>query len=166
MHLAAEQGQGEALKNLGHLYWKGLEPLEEKDNKKALMYLSASKGAGYDAPESWIVKLRSQVKEDVLNEIEGVTEERSHQVEEDKLESGKLPAIFDGTLDRDAMAHALNAVMTENGLSIRKAADAADVSRTDIERISKGSATLDKSADVLRNLGYELHVEVRKLDEP
>ncbi|WP_298987429.1 hypothetical protein [uncultured Roseibium sp.] len=82
-----------------------------------------------------------------------------------KLDDSELAPIFEGELDRQAMAAALSAAMKEQGLSVRKTAAAVDTSTNDIQRITKGTATLDKAAEVLSGLGYELHVEVRKPEQ-
>ena len=97
---------------------------------------------------------------------EGVTNERSDPMsEESKLDNAELAPIFEGELNRDAMANALEAAMQEQGLSIRKAAETVGIDKKEIQRVGKGTATLDRSADVLSGLGYELHIEVRKIDK-
>ncbi|QFT28871.1 hypothetical protein FIV00_00080 [Labrenzia sp. THAF82] len=76
----------------------------------------------------------------------------------------KITPIFEGELNRRSLSTALKAVMQEKGLSVRKAADAANIGAGEIQRIGREEATLDKAAEVLSELGYELHVEVRRID--
>lgn len=96
---------------------------------------------------------------------EGVTEGRSDPMsEESKLDKAKLAPIFEGELNREAMAAALNRVMTERGLSVRKAADAAGTSAGIISSIKDQRASLDKAVEVLDQLGFETGFFVRPKD--
>ncbi|MAM06636.1 MAG: hypothetical protein CMF05_04010 [Hyphomonas sp.] len=82
------------------------------------------------------------------------------------LNDGDQPTIkqvYEGALDREAMSRALEAVMVEKGLSVRSAAEAAGVNKTDIQRIKSGDATLDKSTQVLRALGVGIEVLAFKI---
>lgn len=95
---------------------------------------------------------------------EGVTRERSHLVEDSKLESGKLPAIFEAQLDRQALADALNAVMAKEGLSEQKVADRTGFRKNDVNRARNGNATIDKTSEILAALGYPPTVSIPGLD--
>lgn len=96
---------------------------------------------------------------------EGVTEERSGPVsEEDKLENARLAPIFEGQLDRESMAEALKAAMDERGLSVRKAANEAEVSASVISQIKVQEASIDQAAKVLDQLGFEVELTVRPKD--
>lgn len=59
-------------------------------------------------------------------------------------------------LSREFMAQALLEVLNRKGLSVRKAAEVAGVSASVISTIKDQSASIDKSLDVLRALGYEV----------
>ncbi len=72
----------------------------------------------------------------------------------------QLSPIFAGSLDRDAMAAALKAVMSKDNLSVRSAATEANTSPTVIQRVKDGSATIDTSLEVLENLGYPVAMSV------
>lgn len=88
----------------------------------------------------------------------------------EKLSDSKLDKtnnvkpIFEGSLNRVSMAEALKIVREKTGLSIRGAADAADVDKKDIQRVEAGEATLDKSKDILLELGYDLQVQLVPID--
>lgn len=69
-------------------------------------------------------------------------------INEDQVKSGKL--------SREFMAQALLEVLSQRGLSVRKAAEVAGVSASVISTIKDQSASIDKSLDVLRALGYEI----------
>lgn len=91
---------------------------------------------------------------DISNEVARITAQ-------ELLSAGDKPTIkqiYEGALDRTAMARALESVMTEKGFSVRAAAEAAGVNKTDIQRIKSGDATLDKSAQVLKALGVGIEV--------
>jgi predicted XRE-type DNA-binding protein len=103
-----------------------------------------------------IIKRRSSPSE--ASEIEGVTKERSHRVsEEGKLDKAALVPIFEGELNREALAETLRLVMEQRGLSVRRAAALADVQAKEIQRISSGDATIDKGLKVLSELGVTVH---------
>lgn len=82
------------------------------------------------------------------------------QDDETKLKSGTLPLTFEGSLDREAMARALEIVMQEKSLSVRRAAELAGTGSKDIQRISNGEATIDKSIDVLKKLGCNFVIQI------
>lgn len=78
-----------------------------------------------------------------------------------KLAEGSEVLINDnqvksGRLTREFMAQALLEVLSQKGLSVRKAAEVAGVSASVISTIKDQSASIDKSLDVLRALGYEV----------
>lgn len=75
--------------------------------------------------------------------------------DEDKKQAALAP-VFEGALDRAALAEALLWVMKKRDLSVRKAADAAGTSASVISSIKSGEASLDKAAEVLENLGFEV----------
>lgn len=98
-------------------------------------------------------------------EIEGVTKERLHPVsDKSELDSARLAPIFEGELDRGAMATALKKAMEDQGLSVRKAAGAAGVSFSVISQIKGQMASIDQAAKVLDQLGYEIDLTVRPKD--
>jgi len=177
---SAEANDPFGLAALGSAYYDG--KLVEKDESFAVECLSKAVALGHPQAKQFLAHMGyyevglAEEDENILGlvekpeaarNLEGVTKERSYPMsEESKLDNAELAPIFEGELDRDAMAEALSAAMKEQGLSVRKTAAAASVGTNDIQRIGKGTATLDKAAEVLSNLGYELHVEVRKAELP
>ncbi|MEQ6249895.1 hypothetical protein ABMC89_13455 [Sulfitobacter sp. HNIBRBA3233] len=86
---------------------------------------------------------------------EGVTDERSDPVsEESKLDGAALAPIFEGELNREAMARALDVVLAKEGLSERKAAAKVGVGKNDITRARNGTASIEKTTHILTELGY------------
>ena len=84
--------------------------------------------------------------------------------DDSKLDKAKLAPIFEGELNRDSMAAALEAVMKEQSLSFRKAATTANISKSNLQKVRSATSTLDTATKVLSNLGYEVHFEVRRND--
>jgi hypothetical protein len=76
----------------------------------------------------------------------------------DTPDGNSLRFTFEGALNRSSMANALNEIMNQRNLSVRKAAIAAGVGTQVIQRIASGDATIDKSLEVLRNLGCGFRV--------
>ena len=97
--------------------------------------------------------------------VEGVTKERSDPMrEESKLDNAALAPIFEGELDRESMAEALDAAMRDQGLSVRKAGEASGTSAGIISSIKDQRASLDKAVEVLDQLGFETGFYVRPKD--
>ena len=72
--------------------------------------------------------------------------------------------VFEGTLDREAMAEALRCVRKKAGLSQRATAEQAGTSQTDIKRIEQGEATVEKASEVLAQLGYQARMHLVPVD--
>jgi len=84
--------------------------------------------------------------------------------EVEKSQKNSLAPIFEGQLDREAMAEALKAAIENRGLSVRKAASRADVSASVISQIKAKEASLDQAAKVLQALGYTIELTISPND--
>lgn len=93
---------------------------------------------------------------------QGTISDAQSDLSDDKPDGVELSAVFEGRLDREAMARALEAVMSARKLSFQAAADIAKVHRNDVRRAASGQASVEKSCEILRELGCEVEVVVRK----
>jgi len=75
-------------------------------------------------------------------------------------EERSVTPIFDGELNREAMAEALAAAMDAKGLSLRTAATAAGTTKSVIQKILGKEASIDKGREVLAGLGYRTEVSI------
>lgn len=66
-----------------------------------------------------------------------------------------LKPVFSGALDRDFFKETIASIRASKGWSIRKMAEEAGVSKTDIVRLEAGDATIDKGIAALTGLGFE-----------
>ncbi|MEO1324568.1 MAG: hypothetical protein AAFV59_16375, partial [Pseudomonadota bacterium] len=91
--------------------------------------------------------------------LELVTPEGAGHALSKEVEQADLPTVFEGALDRKAVATIFRKYMVDNGLSQRAAAEDFGVSTTDIERILRGDATLDKSTALLIDKGFSFSIQ-------
>lgn len=120
-------------------------------------------------PISDIVEEKLLKKDHNLRRVnEGVTNKRSDPMKKkkSKLDAAALAPIFEGELDRAAMAAALSAAMQEKGLSVREAAEVAGVSDSVISQINGQIVSIDHGAKVLGQLGFETGFYVRPKAPP
>ena len=75
-----------------------------------------------------------------------------------------LTRTFDGVLDRDFVSQTLRTLRKEKGLTQAQTAQLVGVSQTDIARIERGKATVDKGLEVLERLGLVLLVKLVEAD--
>ncbi|TYC51893.1 helix-turn-helix domain-containing protein [Rhodobacterales bacterium] len=83
------------------------------------------------------------------------------QLEEDTPDNIEaLRPIFEGSLNRTDLAEALKLVRKANKLTQRAAAEAAHTSHTDIKRVENGTSSLDKSTEILNELGFDVRIQL------
>ena len=83
-----------------------------------------------------------------------------------KLEKAdNVKPVFEGTLNREALAETLRRVMIERDLSERKAAAEAGTTKSIISKIKSCDASIDKTAEVLESLGYRLDISIVPANE-
>lgn len=84
------------------------------------------------------------------------------QKKQSSMPTPDITPMFKGELSRAFIAEAVKTIREERKLSIRAAANAAGVAKTDIVRIEAEEATLDKGLAALKGLGYTLSpIELR-----
>ena len=79
-------------------------------------------------------------------------------------EQTSVTPIFDGELNREAMAEALKTAMEERGLSVRDAAAEVGLSKDTIQNIRNGTGSLDKATTALEGLGYRLSLSIEPIE--
>ena len=137
----------------------------ERDVRNSIIDLDEFLREQSDSPDK---KSESEIASDEFNELKYPYTDENYAGaigptdvdDEQKKFTSSITPVFEGTLGRESMAEALEHVMHEEDLSVRGAADAADAKQSVISRIKDGSASLDKSAEVLRALGYEMEVKI------
>lgn len=156
-----EAARGWMNENVSGIVEKFYNISEENEVSLALYLIYMSLLPECEAPRepiSLYVARRIIEKRSAQNKMartEGVTNERSDPVsKESKLDSAKLAPIFEDELNRAAMARALDAVMAKDGLSERQAAAKSGVNKNDVTRARNGSASIEKTSQILTGLGY------------
>jgi len=74
--------------------------------------------------------------------------------------------VFEGALNREALAEALKTIMAVKGLSVRKAAEEIGTNKNNIQRSKDAGATVETTTEFLNDLGYDVNVSIVPKEEP